>query len=103
MISVLKIQASLKHSYSLDKFRQRPELKERLGEDFQIELTYGLHLGWAIEGAIGSYLKFDASYLSPNVNMAARLQTATKYFGVPMLISGNLFDNFSPETQEYCR
>jgi len=36
-------------------------------------MGFGLHLGWAIEGAIGSHYKFDASYLSPNVNMAARL------------------------------
>ena len=38
-------------------------------------MGYGLHGGWAIEGAIGSMLKIDASYLSPNVNLAARLET----------------------------
>lgn len=31
----------------------------------------GLHYGWAIEGTIGSNHKVDASYLSPNVNMAS--------------------------------
>lgn len=30
--------------------------------------------GWAIEGAIGSEYKIDASYLSPHVNMASRLE-----------------------------
>ena len=45
---------------------------------FEVRMGNGLHLGWAIEGAIGSFYKIDASYLSPNVNMAARLQTATK-------------------------
>lgn len=30
------------------------------------------------KGAIGSSFKIDASYLSPNVNMAARLEAATK-------------------------
>lgn len=34
--------------------------------------------GWAIEGAIGSEFKIDASYLSPHVNMASRLEAATK-------------------------
>lgn len=52
----------------------------------------GLHVGWAIEGAIGSSYKIDASYLSPNVNMAARLEAATKQFGVEILISGPLFN-----------
>jgi len=32
-------------------------------------MSFGLHLGWAIEGAIGSYFKIDVSYLSPNVNL----------------------------------
>ena len=47
----------------------------------------GLHIGWGIEGAIGSDFKIDASYLSPSVNMSARLEGSTKAFGVPMLIS----------------
>ena len=38
------------------------------------------------KGAIGSEFKVDASYLSPNVNMASRLEAATKQFGVPILI-----------------
>jgi len=88
MISFLKIQASCFRSTSLNKFREHKQLQERLGEHFDIQLSFGLHLGWAIEGAIGSYYKFDASYLSPNVNMAARLQSATKYYEVPMIFSG---------------
>jgi class 3 adenylate cyclase len=54
-------------------------------------MGFGLHVGWAIEGAIGSFYKIDASYLSPNVNMASRLEAATKQFGVQLLISGQLF------------
>ena len=41
-------------------------------------MGFGLHVGWAIEGAIGSNFKIDASYLSPNVNMASRLDADTK-------------------------
>ena len=46
-----------------------------------------MHLGYAIEGAIGSYYKIDASYLSPGVKMAERLESLTKHFEVPILIS----------------
>jgi hypothetical protein len=35
-------------------------------------MGFGLHAGWAIEGAVGSLQKVDATYLSPHVNMAAR-------------------------------
>lgn len=51
-------------------------------------MGFGLHLGWAIEGPIGSHFKIDASYLSPNVNMASRLNAATRQFGVPLIFSG---------------
>lgn len=62
---------------------------------FKVEMGFGLHQGWAIEGAIGSFFKIDASYLSPNVNMAARLEAATKQFNTPILISGLLRDILS--------
>ena len=60
----------------------------------RISLRMG-NVGWAIEGAIGSHFKVDASYLSPNVNMAARLEAATKLFNTDILISGNLRDILS--------
>lgn len=66
-------------------------------------MGFGIHQGWAIEGAIGSYFKIDASYLSPNVNMAARLEAATKQFGTPLLISGPLKNIMSDEMQKCCR
>ena len=55
-------------------------------------MGFGLHAGWAIEGPIGSDFKIDASYLSPNVNLASRVEAATKQFGVPILISGKLYN-----------
>ena len=66
-------------------------------------MGFGLHQGWAIEGAIGSVHKIDASYLSPNVNMAARLEAATKQYGVPLLLSGSLHDVFSEDIKKLCR
>lgn len=66
-------------------------------------MGFGLHIGWAIEGAIGSYFKIDASYLSPNVNMASRLEAATKQFGLDLLISESLYDLLTPGLQTYCR
>jgi len=68
-----------------------------ISEDFRVRMGFGLHQGWAIEGSIGSYFKIDASYLSPNVNMASRLEAATKQFGTEILISGDLHDILSDE------
>ena len=71
--------------------------------NYSVKMGFGLHIGWAIEGAIGSEFKIDASYLSPNVNLASRLEAATKQFGVPLLMSGELHRHLSPEIQEKCR
>jgi len=71
--------------------------------NYQVKLGLGLHMGYAIEGPIGSYYKIDASYLSPNVNMAARLEAATKAYAVPILISGSLYKYFTRKTKQNCR
>merc|ERR1712216_16362 len=46
-----------------------------------------MHYGWAIEGAIGSEFKIDASYLSPHVTMASRLEAVTNQYQVLILMS----------------
>ena len=45
---------------------------------FYVNMGFGMHVGWAIEGSIGSTFKIDASYLSPHVNISARLEAATR-------------------------
>ena len=76
-ISFLLLIAGLKKSRKMLKYNQHKELNKRM-PNYEVKLGSGLHMGYAIEGAIGSYYKIDASYLSPNVNMAARLEGATK-------------------------
>lgn len=66
-------------------------------------MGFGLHAGWAIEGAVGSLQKVDATYLSPHVNMAARLETSSKQYGVPLLASHDFYDLLSPDGKARCR
>ena len=35
--------------------------------NYRVRMGFGIHAGWAIEGAIGSEYKIDASYISPHV------------------------------------
>lgn len=49
--------------------------------------------------AVGSEYKIDASYLSPNVNLASRLEAATKQYSVPMLLSKDFVDCLSPSVR----
>ena len=69
----------------------------------KLSLGFGIHYGFAIEGAIGSDHKIDASYLSMNVNIAARLEAATKQYGVNLLISGQVYEKLTSKMQVKCR
>jgi hypothetical protein len=77
IMSFLKIISRITISKRLIKYRKNPGLNQRL-PNYSVKMGFGLHYGWGIEGAIGSNFKIDASYLSPNVNMASRLEAATK-------------------------
>lgn len=102
VIAFLKIIAMSRHSRKLFKYRSNPGLNKRM-PNYSVKMGFGLHQGWAIEGAIGSFYKIDASYLSPHVNMSSRLEGATKAFGVPLLISGELQEIVTDKMKSYLR
>lgn len=103
LITFLKIYYQINSSFKFMKYVNNQEIRDRVGQDYKIRMGFGLHYGWAIEGAIGSYFKVDVSYLSPNVNMAARLEAASKQYGVPILLSGEFHDLLSLSLKQSCR
>mmetsp|Transcript_21886 Transcript_21886/g.41183 ORF Transcript_21886/g.41183 Transcript_21886/m.41183 type:complete len:837 (+) Transcript_21886:285-2795(+) len=107
MIGVLKMRIDLMAANgaggTLEKFKKSQKIVDYYEGNFEVEMGFGLHIGWAIEGAIGSNYKIDASYLSPNVNMAARLEAATHQFGTPLLLSGPFCNELSPAAKALCR
>jgi len=102
MMAFIKIVAEINKSRVLAAYRGHPGLLQRLPK-FRVQMGFGLHCGWAIEGAIGSEFKIDASYLSPNVNVATRLEAATRQFNVWMLISHFMTRLCTPEMALHCR
>jgi hypothetical protein len=50
-----------------------------------------MHYGWGIEGIIGSNFKIDASFLSPNVNLASRVAGACNIYNTDLLISNTVY------------
>ena len=83
-----------------------PAATQRLFKRFPtyaVRIGSGLHVGWAIEGAIGSHRKIDTSYLSPHVNFTEFLESSTKAYGVPLLMSEQFYKLLSPAAQKYVR
>lgn len=102
LTSFLKIIAKINRDPVILKYKSHEKLNKRM-PNYAVKMGFGLHVGWAIEGAIGSEYKIDASYLSPHVNMASRLEAATKQYGVPFLLSGSIYDMLSPMAKSLCR
>ena len=57
--------------------------------DFETRIGIGINSGSAHVGNTGSVRKFKYGPLGPSVNLASRIQGATKYLGVPILITGD--------------
>ncbi len=94
LLSFIEIIIQIRTSPDLVYYNKHPALNKII-PDYKVDMGFGLHLGWGIEGAIGSNHKIDASYLSPNVNLASRLEAATKQFNVDLLISHKIYDRLS--------
>lgn len=101
--AVLKMHAEIGRSFSMRKFVENQMMIEKFGQNFKIKLGFGLHFGWAIEGALGSNFKVDVTYLSPHVNIAVKLEGDTKRYGVPILLSGEFYDLLSLSNRLLCR
>ena len=86
LLGFLKSFAGLNRDYEIQKWRKDFRLGAGVGA-FSVSVMYGMDAGWAVEGAVGSEYKIDATYLSPHVNMASRMMSATKQYGVTILLS----------------
>ena len=70
---------------------------------WRVNLTIGLHAGWAIEGAVGSEFKIDASYLSPNVSIASSAEHAASIYDVSICATESLVTMCSKEMAKKLR
>lgn len=102
VISFVQVVAAINKSPVLKEYNAHPALLARL-PNYRVSLGFGLHYGWAIEGAIGSEFKIDASYLSPHVNMASRLEALTLQYGVLLLMSEPLVNLCSSQMARHFR
>lgn len=97
VLAFSSIVGAVARSSVLAAYRQHPGLQQRLREGCRVDLSFALHRGWAIEGAVGSDFKIDASYISPNVSVASSIEHATRKYGVRILVSQTVVELCSKE------
>jgi hypothetical protein len=103
LICFAKIATEIKRISDIVDYKTNAKIVRSFGNDFKTELKMSLHLGWAIEGAIGSEHKIDAAYLSPHIDLGMKLVDATKYYGTPFLITEALYGILSVKAKVACR
>jgi Adenylate cyclase, family 3 (some proteins contain HAMP domain) len=108
LLAVIKIIIALNYeSFFLDDLS--PEKRKQLKTKFidtvgpLVQMGFGLHAGKAVQGAIGSRRKLDATYISNAVEQAEYLESSTKRYGVQILMSGTFYNMLSQGVQRRCR
>ena len=86
VIGMLKSYAGIYRDNKLLAWKNDFRLGAGVGA-FSVSMIFGMDAGWAVEGAVGSKYKIDATYLSPHVNMASRMMSACKQYDVSILLS----------------
>lgn len=108
LLCVVKICMALHHDQYYvetmsDAARERllTKLSDRPGP--VVQMGCGLHAGKAVQGAIGSERKIDATYVSEAVELAEFLESSTKKYGVNMLMSDSFHRLLHSSNRYRCR
>eukprot|EP00547_Thalassionema_nitzschioides_P007024 CAMPEP_0194206706 /NCGR_PEP_ID=MMETSP0156-20130528/5658_1 /TAXON_ID=33649 /ORGANISM="Thalassionema nitzschioides, Strain L26-B" /LENGTH=1220 /DNA_ID=CAMNT_0038933299 /DNA_START=87 /DNA_END=3746 /DNA_ORIENTATION=- len=102
VIGMLKSFAGIYRDNKLLDWKKDLRLGAGVGA-FSVNMIFGMDAGWAVEGAVGSEYKIDATYLSPHVNMASRMMSACKQYGVSILLSQAVEELMSEVAQSKLR
>lgn len=68
-----------------------------------LKVGMGLHSGSLVMGIIGDDQRMDAATISDTVNVAARIESLTKHFGVNILLSEDTFNQLAKPNAFNCR
>jgi class 3 adenylate cyclase len=103
LTSMIKVMAEVRRANDLNAYGQHTKIIHTLGLNYRVDLGFALHVGWSVEGAVGSERKVDASYIGPHVKLSGDLQRITPRYGVGLLLSEPMYQCLSPKAKERCR
>ncbi|WP_445171817.1 adenylate/guanylate cyclase domain-containing protein [Microcoleus sp.] len=93
------IQAGIVMLEQLQKYNQSRQINGYI----PLNIGIGIHVGDTMVGIIGDANRMQADALSDHVNLTARLENLTKYYGVSLLISGDVVERLSQPEKYHIR
>ncbi|MEG4091614.1 adenylate/guanylate cyclase domain-containing protein [Microcoleus sp. Pol12B4] len=93
------IQAGIVKLEQLQKYNQ----SRKVNGDIPLKIGIGIHVGDTMVGIIGDANRMQADAISDHVNLTARLEGLTKYYGVSLLISGDVVQRLSQPEKYHIR
>lgn len=103
LITAVKIISEIRRAAQFNIYFKNSRIAQKFPGKTRPHLTIGLHMGWIIEGAIGSDQKIDASYLSPNIHITNRIQDLTQEYEMQILLTDSLYNLMSLKARNTLR
>lgn len=89
------VQAGIAKLKKIREYNQQRQVKGYQA----IQVGIGIHVGHLMVGMVGEENRMQGDALSDSVNLTARLEGLTKYYGVSMLISEQVLERLSDPSQ----
>ncbi|MCB1179139.1 MAG: response regulator, partial [Leptospiraceae bacterium] len=86
----------------INKIRDLNKTNELFARN-QINIGIGMHTGHMTMGTIGSKQRMNTTVVGDAVNLASRIESLTKVFHVPILISEQFYNHLPEDEREFVR
>jgi len=102
LLAFIKIIAETRRASDITIYKNNPKISAKW-PDYQVELGLSLHLGWAVQGVIGSDKKLDIAYFSPHLELGQQVLEATALYQTSILMTEVFYEELPKKAREYCR
>lgn len=103
VIAAIKTIAEVGRAQDLQAYSRHPKIIHKFNDNYSIKISFALHTGKAVQGPIGSEFKVDAVYLSPEMQVANRIDSLCDEYDRMILLTGDLYRLLSEKARELCR
>lgn len=103
LIAAVKTITEIERDTGIIAYKRHPRISTRFDKKYKTQVSFGLHVGIAIEGAIGSDMKIDYLNVSPDAAISVRINELCEQYDTQILLTGDMYDTLSERAQNTCR